>query len=126
MNNDNSLYQKFFTYFNTVPKFLTIFKCKYDEMDRLYVKTYNNTEYNFGVYDRTNKIYLYNIIDNSYNENDIINMSDFLLFTDSNYENFIISNNRLFTNLLVKKPSLSIATKDINSEFNVYTNTDYY
>jgi hypothetical protein len=26
MNNDNSLYQKFFTYFNTVPNFLTIFK----------------------------------------------------------------------------------------------------
>lgn len=125
-DNDNSSYQKFFRYFNTVRNFLTIFKCKYDEFNRLYVKTYNNTEYKFSVYGKTNNIYLYNIIDNSYNENDIINMSDFLLFTDSNNENFIISNNKLFTDLSVKKPSLSVATKDIDNEFNAYNNTDGY
>lgn len=126
MGNIKSLYEKFFTYFNNTPKVLTIFKCKYDDFGRLYVKIYHNNAYRFGVMKDTGNIYLYNIINDSYHENDIIDISDFLLFTDSNYENFIISNNILFTNLLVKKPSLSIATKDINSEFNVYTNTDYY
>jgi hypothetical protein len=38
----------------------------------------------------------------------------------------IISNNELFTDLSVKKPSLSVATKDIHNEFNDYSNTDDY
>jgi len=121
LTNDSTSHENFYTYFNNTYNILTIFKCNYNTATNSFdIKIYNNKQYNFGINQTNNNVYLYNTIKQSHSNEDKIDTSDLLLFTDTNKQNFIIANNELVDFLTKTHPSFSIVEEKMGDTFRVY------